>query len=667
MQEKAYLLSNKLIILNRNVDATFKNKWQGIWDSDFKLVDFYEYEIMQTKLKGGKVLYNGWKAIHEYAIKGLTVTEQVFPAQQKKVVISRIIIKNNDSEEKVIKIKLKIGVNHRHLTTNYHETQYETIFEEHKKYVMIKSINGITLFGTTNKNATFESNPIKVEYYSGNEKQACMTQGGYCTEIKLKPNEEKEVPFLLGISKIGLGDVLTDFLDAYNTIKKEENAKEKEYNKLEKRYDIECWAAVKNLLKWCNINIELLTHDDKLYAGLPWFTQYWGRDTFWSFNALLHTDRYELARNVLITFLEKQERNGLIPRLIKIDGEAESGGVDSTLLLIIALNEYTKYTGDTTLITDYRENIAKLFKWIEQNTPNNEITDDGTHTWMDTLKRERAVEIQSLLAQALDALSDIYLQFDDKLSEKLDIKRNLALKKLGEYWNRTYFNDTKEDDKITPNQLVLAVFSHIKKEQFESIRKTITNSLVTRNGVRTLSGKDKNYSPTKYHEGMIWGLTNVWYIISLLNYGHSTEAVDLLKNISKNTGKKTIGCIPECYNGDTGEELGSSCQLWSSSLLIKTFDEHLLGIKPNLIMKYILLEPIIPMKIERHNKRIGDFYLDIIIEGAKIQLLLSKKMDIIIKIKPKETDIKGILVNGKLIDGDSFIPETENEIELITD
>lgn len=87
-------------------------------------------------------------------------------------------------------------------------------------------------------------------------------------------------------------------------------------------------------------------------------------------------------------------------------------------------------------------------------------------------------------------------------------------------------------------------------------------------GLRTLSSRDKNYSPIKYHNRMIWPLVTGWLALAEYKYGRSKVGYNLLKIMSRQIIDEG-GMYAEVYRGDRKEPLYSCIlQAWSITLYL---------------------------------------------------------------------------------------------------
>lgn len=95
-----------------------------------------------------------------------------------------------------------------------------------------------------------------------------------------------------------------------------------------------------------------------IWAGLPWFRDNWGRDTFISLcGTLLVSGCFEEAKEVILGFAKFQDLNkesetyGRIPNRYRSADDVIYNTVDGTLWFIRALWEYAEYSGDTELLS----------------------------------------------------------------------------------------------------------------------------------------------------------------------------------------------------------------------------------------------------------------------------------------------------------------------------
>lgn len=363
-----------------------------------------------------------------------------------------------------------------------------------------------------------------------------------------------------------------------------------------------------------------------ILAGYPWFLD-WGRDSLIAFEGLLLiTKRFEDAKQVFRTFT-RDIKFGLVPNGYSgFDGRPMYNSVDASLLLFEQVNKYLAYTKDYDFV---KEELYKKLKDIITNysqgtdLDNNNIYLDsdgllvsGTphtqNTWMDvkigeyvvTPRNGKVVEINALWYNALKTLETLAKKFGEA-----DVASSCkeAAKRCKSTFNKEFYNprrkclyDVLGDNKIRPNQLFALSTTYpvmnLDTEKAKNVFNTVTDKLLTRYGLRTLSRIDEGYIATyegdsfkrdmSYHQGVTW----VW-ILGLYSDAFENmikaekdatekksmqERYNIFKENVYTTFKKEINDeeavqgISELYNSKAPYLPGGTCsQAWSVSEVLK--------------------------------------------------------------------------------------------------
>jgi glycogen debranching enzyme len=162
-----------------------------------------------------------------------------------------------------------------------------------------------------------------------------------------------------------------------------------------------------------------------LWAGLPWFRDNWGRDTFIALpGTLLVSGRFAEARAVLAAFAERQQRDpaspdyGRVPNRVATNQPTIYNTVDGTPWLLRAGLEYVRYSGDVEF-ADRLIDLARLYIEGAQRHLDAEglLRHADADTWMDARvyengpawspRGDRAVEIQALWITALESAAEL--------------------------------------------------------------------------------------------------------------------------------------------------------------------------------------------------------------------------------------------------------------------
>ena len=161
-------------------------------------------------------------------------------------------------------------------------------------------------------------------------------------------------------------------------------------------------------------------------------------------------------------------------------------------------------------------------------------TEQTQNTWMDakignyvvTPRNGKVVEVNALWYNALKVLENLAKLFNE---EDVELACREVSKKTKTSFNKKFFNakrkclfDVIGDDKIRPNQLFAISLSYPimspSDEKSKMMFETVTDKLLTKHGLRTLSRLDKEYigvyegdafkRDMSYHQGVSW----VWLL-----------------------------------------------------------------------------------------------------------------------------------------------------------
>ena len=193
-------------------------------------------------------------------------------------------------------------------------------------------------------------------------------------------------------------------------------------------------ARLTAALRWITITTdELVTRQrgDGIYAGLPWFNEYWGRDSFISLaGATLVTGQFATARTVLKSFAQFQDLDrdsahyGRMPNIVK-PGSIDYHTTDGTPRYMIALRDYVRYSGDRTVVEELYPNIVAgadgaLARWVDDK---GYLFHKDNETWMDARRNPdlaaysprstRANDIQALWHEQLLASAEFAATMGD--------------------------------------------------------------------------------------------------------------------------------------------------------------------------------------------------------------------------------------------------------------
>lgn len=395
-------------------------------------------------------------------------------------------------------------------------------------------------------------------------------------------------------------------------------------------------------LDWITITMdELITRQqgNGIYAGLPWFNEYWGRDMFISMpGACLVTGQFDVAKEILKDFAKLQDTDPASETYGRIPNRANLEGIlynttDGTPRFVSQALELAEYCGDT----EFLAGIYPAIKISIDASIANYTDADGylTHadadTWMDVKRNgipgsprgNRANDIQALWHDQLIAGSKIAAIMGDTGSAERwsGLAQMLAGRFEQDFCDKEnsmiydHLNaDGSADTQFRPNQLYC--FDLVTDDAFkQKVTRRTWEELVYPWGVASLAQWDKQFHPQHenwhyyhkddaYHNGTIWLWNNGIAMQRMIEYGQVDAAWELFKNMNRQAlHEGAVGSLSE--NADAHPREGQSwvnrsgtfLQAWSNAEHLRVWYQHFLGIRPDLLNGVIVIEPRIPAEI----------------------------------------------------------------------
>lgn len=522
-EDKTFLLSRDGTFFLSFANGAFGSKWAGLWNNETKFLDYFAVRAEKNWLSPEsfkKINYDGISAELEFKNK---VSE--------KLCVNKDGLALELRSKKPIDWDVEVGVNIRKRDEDLHGREYEvfkrsgTVVKNSLGYLKIKSPNAHFI-------------PIK--------ERGKHFPGKYAHEKGYDWYEDEQEKYVAGVlsghdSKLEIGFLVNSNKDV------EYDAARKSYRKVIRAHKEEGWKFSSSI----NHLLTKINGMTGFFAGLPYFNQFWTRDFLWMARPLMDAGFDKEAHDALGHIAKNQLKNGEIPSIIGSKG----GNADSTPLFVVASDEVFLETGEINgqnvrAALDFGIKNQKEFVYHPENL-----------TWMDTLNRPVAIEVQSLWVEAFERGFEIF--DDEKLSDAASDLWEAIENRMTK--NEVFLDSLGGPYQFTANSLVPIVFGQASLGQRKKTIKKAKSELLTEWGVKAVA-KSESKNPEKYHE-RVWGITTYWGLLAF------SEKISrkILEGYSKLYGKKTLYGMPETIS--QGKPLGATHQLWSVAFLPEIGDD----------------------------------------------------------------------------------------------
>jgi glycogen debranching enzyme len=334
-------------------------------------------------------------------------------------------------------------------------------------------------------------------------------------------------------------------------------------------------------------------------AGLPWFQTVFGRDSLITSYQVLHVVP-ELAASTLDVLASLQgtgcddfrdEEPGKVLHELRF-GELTAfeerphspyyGSADGTMLFLILLDEYERFTGDVDRVRRLEPNARAALAWIDEygdrdgdgyveyerrNTETGLENQCWKDSWNSILfadgtlaKLPRATcELQGYAYDARRRCARLAREIwdDDTLAQKLEHQADELKRSFNDdFWleDRGYYalaldGDKQRVDALTSNIGHLLWSGIVDDDRADEVVKHLLGPrLFSGWGVRTMAEGDGGYNPIGYHQGTVWPHDNSLIAAGLRRYGYHDKAATIAFAILE-AAQYFFGRLPETFAG----------------------------------------------------------------------------------------------------------------------
>lgn len=568
-------ISNLDVFLHRGLDTGFGSKWSGLWKPGYKLLDYYSYKVNGIWLDSSNLqaVDYGDGIKYYFETESLHIEEKITTPEGFSGAKSRLKLQNKLDERKAVHVVLEAGADIRKRDEDIPEPDYSV--KRDSSRVEVRNEKELKI--TSNRELDNSGEAYLKEHYPG-EKQECLIPGEISVKAELGPQESAEIEFRFSSGKASDKNI------------------QRRKNELESDHQRVFEASIKSM--------ENLIYDSSglgIIAGHPWFQNYWARDSFWSLLGLIDAGYFEEAEDILQNFAEKG-----VPGKINVEGEDEEEiRADTYPLFILAADKLRRHYKISENIESAMDeafnNLETDGKGVVEHDPNG--------TWMDTLERPKAVDIQALWLKAAEIMED-------------ETKEKELQEGLKEYNEEKGILDHLGDNPAqTVNPSVPLMFEFFDSDSLSKINAEFSS----RFGARTRAVTDPGYSSSGYHTGSTWGLTSMWAAAANFRHGKTVEGLNFLENFSNFLDKDQPGALPEVVDSENSENLGCLEQAWSAGMMVHVIDSYLLGIEVD--EDKIRIDPCDDYSGKRLQKRVGEGFLDLKVENGEAEVLNKEGID----------------------------------------
>ena len=436
-------------------------------------------------------------------------------------------------------------------------------------------------------------------------------------------------------------------------------------------------------IAWAKLQIDALIMNQStggartkgIFAGLPWFNNYWGRDSFISLpGATYLIGNFSDARDILRSYAAFQEKDstdsnyGRIPNLATPQSVVYNTA-DGTPWFVRSLYEYVKYSGDVAFIKEMYPVIVRSIEGTLKFHCDTLgfLTHGDAESWMDAVgpngpwspRGNRACDVQALWDQQLMIGVFCAEYFNDfhRAAQWKHVADDLE-KNFGRFFvdttHQLIYDHLKSDGssskELRPNQLFTIDMSIPEGVRQNSVR-TVLQQLVYEHGTSTLAQSDSNFHPfheyppyyvkdAAYHNGIVWTWLNGIMTYAATRY----DLQDVVFPVTKNAAyqmlhRGTVGALSELLDAhprkttriqgtSTSPEpklSGTYSQAWSLAEFIRSIYQDYFGVSVDVPSHVIRVQPKLPKEITSVDfiQRIGSGSLSISYRKSKDQVIVT--------------------------------------------
>ena len=418
-------------------------------------------------------------------------------------------------------------------------------------------------------------------------------------------------------------------------------------------------------LRWAELAIDqsrvLLNGETGLVAGWyssgasarPGYGWFFGRDTLWSVFAIDAYGDFPLARKALEFLMRRQRADGkIMHEYSQTAGLVDWGkfpywyaSADSTPLLVMAMADYIRTSGDLAFLKDHWESVKKAYAFTRSHDADHDgVYDNSEGTgWVESWKPkmpDQEIYLAALDQQSAEAIAELAQLMDEgELSAQALAQAGLIRNRLNDYRQQdgfyafSKFTNGSYDSSATIFPSVAWWTGRLTLPNADAmLSRWASHEFASDWGLRSLSIESSLFDPLSYHQGTVWPLFTGWAAMAEYKGAHPLAGYQQLMSSVNLTWAQDPGGITELLSGKFNEPLSrsSSRQMWSSAMVLSVTAKGMLGIETDALHHYLRVTPALPAAwdlVDVRHVPFGNGRIDLRMRRNKGELLIDAISD----------------------------------------
>lgn len=618
----------------------------GLFRSDTRYLNLYWLQLDKNPLIPLSFTRKGYIANISLTNPELKSNGQTIPEGTLHI-LRTMFISTNFYEKMFIKntngfpVKLKLSLSY--------DTDFKDIFEVKGVSLHRKGLRAI-IEGEEGKNVILRYEGLdnvirRTEFYFKPTPEIYWDTAIF--DLDIAPYETREVDVEVVMTLGGVPVIRQEYVTAKKEIEESYDRWQRGLTQISTDSDV-----MNNVIETCILDLRSLiinTKKDLLVpaAGIPWYDTIFGRDSLITcFQTLMLNPSLSASTLRFLTLYQGTKvdtwtdeqpgkilheiREGELANLHHIPHTPYYGTVDATLLYLILMSEYYRWTADAKVLSDLKLGAEAAVKWIDNY---GDIDKDGfveyirmserlglqNQGWKDS--HNSIVFADGTLAAPPIALSEVqgytydakrrYAElYPDEEVSKIMLSESVPLKDRYDdvFWmaDKNFYAEALDKDKRKVNSITSnpchGFWSGILSSSKADIlaKRILEPDMYSGWGIRTFASSEAAYDPQSYHDGSVWPHDNSIIAWGLKKYGYSDEANMIITSLVE-ASKHFDYRLPELFCGypRKGDEAPviyhSTCspQAWASGSII-LFIQTMLGLYPDAPNGILYVRPTLP-------------------------------------------------------------------------